>query len=283
MFFLAVCRLAQAANPTTEPADASIDPVPILIRQLADPDPTVRTEAFDRLKEIGKPALEPLRRAAALPDPELSGRAREIIRRIERRPIPGSPPDRDPNHTTHSMRISVQNGQATVDVEENGRKIHIAKHPAGQIEVSVTGHLDGREATETWKADTPEELQREDPEVFALFEKYGGGAGPGFRLGGQGGQVNIQGNIVIGGGAAAPDPLLKLQQRITPNLLRLPPADQRDILLLLHQARIARLKGKPADADRLAGQLREKLLAHNLDPGDELPAPAKPATRPAEQ
>lgn len=277
--FALVCSsiLLAADPPATAPAP---DSVPALIRQLADPDPAVREEASGKLKDIGKPALEALRSAAASRDPEISGRARGIIRRIERRPIPGPPPGQNPNQSSHSTRISVQDGRTVVDVDENGRKVHITKEASGKVEVSVTGHLDGKEVTETWKADSAEDLMRDDPEVHALLEKYGG-SGAGFRLVGQGGQVQIQGNVNIQAGAAAPDPLMKLQMRIMPDLAKLPPAERVEVLRLFPQLRIARMQGKEEEAARLAGQLREKLIANGLDPGDDLPAPAKPATQPA--
>lgn len=275
---LACSGLVFAAEPPSTAAAA--EPVAALIRQLADPDPAVREEASAKLRAIGKPGLDALRSAAGSPDPEISGRARDIIRRIERRPIPGPSPDRDPNRTSHSTRISVQDGRTTVDVDENGRKIHIAKEAAGRVEVSVTGHLDGKETTETWKADSDGKLLRDDPEVHALFEKHGGGSGAGFRLVGQGGQVQIQGNVMIqAGGAGVPDPLLKLQARLMPDVMKLAPAQRNEIIRLLHQLRMARMQDKADESARLTGQLRDKLTAAGLDPGDELPAP--PTTRPA--
>jgi hypothetical protein len=275
LLVLAIACLAVAEPETAVPAD---DPARALIRQLADEDPAVRVEASALLIAMGKPALPALRIAAELPDPEISGRARHIIHRIERRPIPGPPPDWDPRKSSRSSRISVRDGRTAIDVEQNGRTINIIREADGRVELTVTGYVDRQRTTENWKADSAEELREEDPDVHALLEEFGG-QGPGLRIFGR--DINIQGEAIIGG--LGDDPLIRLQMRLAPALAKLPVAARHEIAILMHELRIARLRNQPDAARRLAGQLREKLIAHDLDPGEELPpAPAAPATRPAE-
>lgn len=163
---------------------ASVPPeVPELVEQLGDVDPAVREAATARLRELGKAALPALEAEKDSDDPELRARVRGLIRKALRRLPPAAPP-RDGRFNRRSVRVSIVNGQKTVDVDDNGYRIRI-RQGAGGIEMDVTGIEDGREATETYKAKDADELKREVPEAFALYEKYvdgqmgGGGIGIG--------------------------------------------------------------------------------------------------------
>ncbi|MBI2933325.1 MAG: HEAT repeat domain-containing protein [Planctomycetes bacterium] len=63
-----------------------------LLEKLGDDDPRVRDQASAQLVQIGRPALEPLRRAAASDQPEVAGRARSLIDEIDW-PEPGPAKD----------------------------------------------------------------------------------------------------------------------------------------------------------------------------------------------
>jgi hypothetical protein len=81
---------SKAAQPASKPSSTtakteSADAARIdeLIKQLTASKPADRTAAADALRAIGVPALKPLTRAAAAKDPEMRGRAKEIVEAIE--------------------------------------------------------------------------------------------------------------------------------------------------------------------------------------------------------
>ncbi len=218
MPFLAVLAVLVAgadAQPVTRPTTQPADPeVALLIEQLGDIDPAVRESASERLKQIGKPALPQIRQAVESGDPEIRSSAAALVRRIERRPIP-QPSAPGPNRSM-SRSIRVSGGTTTINSSENGRKITTVISP-DRIEMTVTGLVDGKEATETYTAGSPDELKQEDPELFRLYEE-------------QTGVLNkMQGGVVLqqrlGAGAQILPPLglvgpVKVQDRVVDLQLR---------------------------------------------------------------
>ena len=146
-----------------------------LAAKLGDDDPAVREEATQKLTQVGKAALPALREAAGGDDPEARLRAEGLIRRIERR-IPPPGPDPRPGSRMQSVSTTMARGVRTIEVNDNGQKIHITCQNDGAIEMSVTGVEDGKEATETYKARDAGELKRDSPEAFALYDKWAGNA-----------------------------------------------------------------------------------------------------------
>jgi hypothetical protein len=162
-----------AAGPATKPTTMPTSPeVRRLIVQLGDADPALRQSAAARLKELGKAALSALREASLSPDPETSAAAAALVKRIERR-VP-DPMPQDARVRSSSMRISASNGQRIIDVDAEGRKIHIAQGPDG-IVMTVTGVEDGRPATAEFKAKTPDELKKDEPEAYELYSRWAEG------------------------------------------------------------------------------------------------------------
>lgn len=153
--------------PTTQPANADVQR---LVNQLGDADPAVRESAAAKLKAMGKAVIPALAQASKSDDPELSAAAAGLIRKIEKR-IPGPGPANGLRAST--MSISVINGKKTVDVKEDGRTVHV-EEDAGGIVMSVTGVEDGRPATVEFKAKNAAELKKNEPEAYALYEKWGG-------------------------------------------------------------------------------------------------------------
>src|SRR5436190_1706820 len=72
---------------------------------------------------------------------------------------------------SQSVSVSVANGRKTVDVNDNGLKIRI-KQTADGIRMSVTGVEDGNEVTEEYEAKDADELKRDNPEAYALYERW---------------------------------------------------------------------------------------------------------------
>lgn len=156
--------------PTTRPVD---EKVLALIEKLGDGDPTVREEATKKLQEMGKAVLANLQEAAQSDDPEVRSRARGLIRKAERR-LPPAAPARDARFGRSSVRMSSTNGERTVDADDNGYRVKIRQGPAG-IKLDVTGVEDGKEVTESYSAKDADELKKENPEAFALYDKYNNG------------------------------------------------------------------------------------------------------------
>jgi len=165
-----------ATQPATQPA-APIDPaVRALAIKLGDDDPAVRDDATKKLSDLGKAAVPALREAAQGDDPEARARAKNLLQHIERHLPPPAPPQNGMGRS-QSMRMSMNQGVRTIDVNDNGRKVHIVSHPDGQIEMSVTGIEDGKEATETYHAKDADEMKKDNPEAFAIYDQWAGANG----------------------------------------------------------------------------------------------------------
>jgi len=191
-----------ATQPATQPA-APINPaVRALIIKLGDDDPAVRDDATRKLSDLGKAAIPGLREAAHGEDPEARSRAADLLHHIERHLPPPGPPQNGVGRS-QSVRMSMNQGVRTLDVNDNGRKVHIVCQADGQIEMSVTGVEDGKEATETYHAKDADELKKDNPEAFAIYDQWAGAnGGMAIRGHGQfGGAIHVQ--IMPGGPGGA--------------------------------------------------------------------------------
>lgn len=169
-------ELVSQITSNTQPA---IDPaVRALVVQLGSTSPAAREAAMTKLAAMGKEILPALRPLADAPDPELRARIRALIRRAERG-LPPAAPRSDPRFHRQSVRVSSINGRKTVDVNDNGYCIHIEEDHKGNatasaIKMSVTGVEEGKEVTETYEAKDADELKRDNPEAFDLYDRWNG-------------------------------------------------------------------------------------------------------------
>src|SRR5262245_44389584 len=85
LFFLSCCALDQAdcAEPKAEPDPALTKRIDDLIARLGHKQFAERERAQKELSEMGDPALEPLRKAAASTDAEIASRAKECLPVLE--------------------------------------------------------------------------------------------------------------------------------------------------------------------------------------------------------
>lgn len=207
-----VAPATQPGSPTTRPATQPVDPaVRLLIFQLGDPDAAVREAASKKLRDMGKAALPALEQMADADDPEIRGRVQELVKQLQRRTPPGAPGDGPLWGRAQSVSVAVGPDGKTVKVDSNGQKITIREARNGSIEMTVSGERDGKAATETYRAKDADELKKENPEAYAIYEKFAGGGIAGWQVGGVGGGVrvqigpgvqgNIQGGVQIGPGA----------------------------------------------------------------------------------
>src|SRR5258706_13052505 len=158
---------AIGAGPTTAPSATDID---ALIVQLGHDDFKIREEASIKLAQIGKPALSSLKQALANGDPEVQSRAEMIIKRIEQRPVPGGPVNPDDPMVARQLKISNTGGTKVVEVRETQRTISI-REDGGGINMTVSAIEKGKRVTEEFTAKDPQDLKKQRPDAFALYER----------------------------------------------------------------------------------------------------------------
>lgn len=318
---------ATGAQRDVDPAGAPAgDGIDAFINQLGAADFRDREAAVEKLKDVGPAALPALKRALASDDPEVASRADSVIRHVERPPVParlpsarrrgGRGPGRGEAVIGADVRVHVafRDGVRRVVVTEQGRTVRIEEGANG-IQMSVSGRDGNGDAiTRDFQARTPDELRRQNPEAFELYDRWAGrgvGMVPGIGRADRnnGGPPWLDGRFGAGAGpeewrpllpdARAPaDELAELRERLERQMkdADTPEAQQQEVLGLLERLRAMRGGvggggggGAPfADADgmhrrmdamnRQADALRERMKDLKLpDPGDTLPPP--PAAR----
>ncbi len=281
---------ATPAGPPTAPAapaapavNASDDAeIRKLIIQLGDGDYKKREEASKKLKTFGKAALPILKDALATDDVEVTSRVQALIKRLEARPLPGGP--FDPNAAIRPTRLhmSAADGNRILEVSDDSRDLRIVQGPDG-ILMTVTGDSDGERITEEYTAKDPEQLKKENPEAYALYQRWTGpGNGPGFILRGPMQIGGVQGGIVVGPGAVAgpvgaPDELdllrLNLEKQFRQNKTK--DEDREKVVAELEKLANARASGDMEGYTAKCDELRKMLEDQKLTAGDFLPPPAK--------
>ena len=286
-FSILICLVAPVgaclAVTADKSATASMADVDSLISKLGDPDFHVRRDASRRLREIGPAALPALRQAADNPNPEIQARAGQIVRSLEYRHVPGRPLHH-PHHS--SMSLSVTNGQRVLDIDDEGRQIHLVQGQGG-IRMTVSGETNGKAVTETYRAATADQLRADNPEAFALFQRC-------MLLGSDEfdniapNQQMVQRNFVLPPQPlpilrADPDDVEGLRDRIEGQMAKAHVSDarKRQIEDALDRVDAARVNDTPEDPDKgiheynqACDDLRKQLKDAKLpDPGDALPPP----------
>lgn len=141
-----------------------------------------------------KDAAQAALAAVAKSENKSAARRAESILNPERAPAPGTPavPENAPNFIPQVLppgvriqanaiggggRISIRNnnGQKTIDAEENGKKIKIEESPAGEIKMEVIETVDGKEKSSKYEAKSAAELKKNHPDAHKLYEQYSNG------------------------------------------------------------------------------------------------------------
>jgi hypothetical protein len=291
LLIFAACLAAGPATAPTSPPPAPQD-VNLLIAQLGHDDFSIREAAAKKLIEIGKPALESLRKAAESPDdPETQARAQQVIKRIVERPVPGGPVSPQDEVVARSIRISTEGGIRQIEVKEQSRSISISEGEFG-IKMTVGAVENGRQINEVFEAKDANDLKRQSPDAFTLYDRWGGHQGQMNPLVRGAQNIVIRGPVFIGGQGAfpfalPPDPIDELRDRVVGEMheKNIAEADRKQVQELLEQ--LQQVRGAQAvgagDAQKqlkeqfvLSDKLREKIESLKLgDPGEALPPPAK--------
>ena len=286
---LAPCALGVDPAPSVAVATPQVK---ALIDQLGDAKYERREDAAKQLKAIGKPALPALKEAlAGSEDPEIVSRARALIRRIEIRPLPkGDPAGINGMIQATRMRVSAENGNRVVEVTEDGREIKIVDGgDDGGITMTVTGLIDGKRGTEEYSAADAAQLKEENPEAYALYERWTGGPGRGvvlrgpIRIGGgvRGGVIQLNGGgFVQFGQGNAPDELEQLNASLRKQMEdgKLKPEQRKEVDDGFEKLVAVRRGPGGGGMERYLEQcdeFRKTLEQYKLDPGTLMPPPAK--------
>jgi hypothetical protein len=303
---LSVVALFLTLQPALRAADAAPD-VPALIRQLGDPDFRKREAATARLKELGKAAAPALREALGGGDPEVCARAESLLRQLERPRIPAG---WFGQFNFGLRRESNFAGSRTIEVEQPGRRLTIREGPGG-IELNVRGNDDGHDVNVTVRARDLDELRRQDPDAYELYERVAGARS----------NLNLRGRRLVVPAVPGPqrplpvpvpvqppragarllplappegiarppaDDLMQLEARLRRQMQAagVAPAEQEAVLQALQMLREIQDRGRLATPEDLEAQvkkynalsdaLRQKLEELKLPgPGDALPPPAR--------
>lgn len=168
-----LCAAAKAAPPATQPATQPAADVPSLIRQLGDDDFHIRLDAARQLKTLGKAALPALLDARKSQDPEVHARVEDILAELNRPPVDDSAVPQAARGAVGMQSISLRTtGLArTLDVVQAGRTIHLEDRP-GTIYLKVTGLLDGKLVTREYTAKSADQLKKEHPNAFDLYQQF---------------------------------------------------------------------------------------------------------------
>jgi hypothetical protein len=275
--------VAVAQDAALPPAD--VTKIRQLVVQLGDPEFEKREAATRALRNYGKAALPYLKQALTDPDVEVVSRAQALIRKAEVRALPGGPFDPAADLRPTRVRMSASGGARVLEVSDPHRDIRISQS-ADALVVTVTGDVDGERVTEEYSAKDADALKKDNPEVYALYERWTGpGNGPGFilrgpmRIGGNNGAAAVQliGPGMVAGPAGAPDELDLLRLRLEKQFReqKVPEADRDTVLAELNKLSDARLAGDMEGYVAKADEMRKTMEKHKLDAGDLLPPPAK--------
>jgi hypothetical protein len=71
-----------------------------------------------------------------------------------------------------TRQVRVTNGVKQIDVSEDGRKVQITDDPAQGVKIEVTESKDGKETKQKFSAKNVDELKKNSPEGYKVYEKY---------------------------------------------------------------------------------------------------------------
>ncbi len=193
----------QATRGLIEQAEGSVAPV----TKAAEGD---SLEVTSRAVEVLHQLMDGENKAAAAAakaalEKLAAGEHRNAARRAKAILTPPEPAQPQPNPFNQQIqirgiqigggaRIQVQNnnGNRVVDVDADGRKVHIEEAADGKIKMKVTEQVEGKEKTSEYEAKNAEELKKNEPKAHELYTKYGQGGGFGARVQINGGNIQIQ-------------------------------------------------------------------------------------------
>jgi hypothetical protein len=114
------------------------------------------------------------------------------------------------------VQVRIANGQKTIEVEEANRKVVIEESLQGAIKMKVTEKAGDKEKTTEYEARSADELKKNHPEAYKIYEQYS-------KMGGfGGGNIQIQA-APLPGALPMPLPIQPVQPAVPPRLRVLNP------------------------------------------------------------
>jgi len=205
---------AERQDASRQLADVGPEAVPLLERTVAAGSREASARALDLLKrqfergeaESSDSARAALSRLAGSKHATTAQRARDVLSPpVERTAV--TPWGGIPNVQQRFNNVQFQfggnpggqwggvrrisyseiNGRRSVEISEKDRVVRMETWPAGNVEISITERLNGKDVTRTITAKDRDELARKDPESAKLYDEYHrrggapfGGPPPGF-------------------------------------------------------------------------------------------------------
>jgi hypothetical protein len=180
-----LAKLGKQAIPALEEAirgesvEAASRSFELLQRLLTKGDNDAQAEARAALERLAKGDDAAARRAQQLLKPTTPEDVPQTPAARPRIRLGGGAPIRIPVAPAvavrRSVKVNINNGLKTIEVDDNGKRIKILDDPAKGIELETTETKDGKETTEKFAAKNAEELKIKHPEAFKLYNEFAQG------------------------------------------------------------------------------------------------------------
>ena len=118
------------------------------------------------------------------------------------------------------VQLGNVNGEKTLNITENGTKIHITDSPKNGIKIKVTEQVNGKDKVTEYAGKDKEDLKKKHPEGFKIYEKHMKANGMN-ALGGIGGRIILQNQFP---GQVLPAPRFGNPRPVAPPKAFQPPA-----------------------------------------------------------
>lgn len=156
-----------------------------------------------------------------------------------------------------ARRIQINNGVKNIEAEENGRKVKISEDPVKGIEMQVTEKKDGKEVTQKYTAKSAEELKKQHPEAYKLYDKYAKQGAGGIQMQ----AIQIRPAIPLRAPAKNPAPARDAQRKAAASMLQ----HAKQIIASSSQ-QLEQLKADAEDKDKLEESIKRlKGIQESLD------------------
>ncbi|MFA5793448.1 MAG: PDZ domain-containing protein [Candidatus Brocadiia bacterium] len=161
-------KLATPEKPKVEAkADDKVQTEQIaqLIKDLDADDVKTREKASESLKKIGKPALKALEEASESDNPEVAWRAKTIINAIKKSELKKEREEAIKSNKQQDKKSFSQSFSLNMNSMPGNRSVSVVQDGSGKITVTVTEVKDGKQVTNTYTADSPEQFMAKYPEI----------------------------------------------------------------------------------------------------------------------
>ncbi|MFH1228149.1 MAG: PDZ domain-containing protein [Planctomycetota bacterium] len=161
-------KLAQSETPKAEVKSEDkvlSDQITQFIKDLDADEVKTREQASESLKKIGKPALKALDEASSSDNPEVAWRAKTIINAIKKAELKKERQEDIKSNNQAERKSFSQSFSLNMNSMTGNRLVSINQEASGKITVTVTETKDGKQVTNSYTADSPEQFMEKYPEI----------------------------------------------------------------------------------------------------------------------